>query len=101
MTRDLVKSKKKILSLKNKNPNYYDVIILNDDFTTMNFVVKVLIMFFGYNLQNATKTMLDIHNFGSAIAGRYSKDVAETLILQVSNYSRINNYPLKIIMKSN
>lgn len=101
MSKELTKLKKSKLSTKFKNPKFYNLIILNDDFTSMEFVVKILIMFFNLSLQKATEIMLCIHNHGSAIVGTYPKDIAETLSSKVNNYSLQNNYPLKSIIKPN
>ena len=98
MFKDLVKSRKNKVFLKNNSPKFFNVIILNDNFTTMEFVVKVLIMFFNLSVKQATTLMLNIHNNGSAIVGTYTKDLAETLVIKVNNYSRQNNFPLKSIM---
>ena len=66
----------------------------------MEFVVKVLIMFFNLSLHQATIIMLKIHNNGSAIVGTYTKDIAETLVSKVNNYSKQNSFPLKSILKA-
>ena len=66
----------------------------------MEFVVKVLIMFFNLSLHQATIIMLKIHNNGSAIVGTYTKDIAETLVSKVNNYSKQNSFPLKSIMRA-
>ena len=99
MSKDLVKSRKKHLSKKLKKPLFYNVILLNDDFTTMEFVVKVLIMFFKMSKSKSTTVMLKIHNEGSAICGTYTLDIAQTLTNQVNNYSRSNCFPLQSIMR--
>ena len=99
MSKDLVKSRKIKVFLKINSPKFFNVIILNDNFTTMEFVVKVLIMFFNLPVKRATTVMLNIHNNGSAIVGIYTKDIAETLVIKVNNYSRQNNFPLKSIMR--
>jgi ATP-dependent Clp protease adaptor protein ClpS len=99
MSKAYDKSRKLELSTKEKIPSFYNVIILNDDFTTMEFVVKILVMFFNLTTYKANIITLKIHNEGSAVVGTYPKDVAETLIYQVSNYSKQNNFPLKCIME--
>ena len=99
MPKDLVKSRKVGLSTKIKTPIFYNVIILNDDFTTMEFVVKILVMFFNLTTYKANIITLKIHNEGSAVVGTYPNDVAESLIYQVSNYSKQNNFPLKCILE--
>jgi ATP-dependent Clp protease adaptor protein ClpS len=100
MSKDLVKSRKNKILSKVNYPKFYHVIILNDNFTTMEFVVKVLIMFFNLSLHQATIIMLKIHNNGLAIVGTYTKDIAETLVSKVNNYSKQNSFPLKSIIKA-
>ena len=100
MPKDLVKSRKVGLSTKIKTPVFYNVIILNDDFTTMEFVVKILTMFFNLSLHKANQVMLKIHKEGYCIVGTYAKDIATTLVSQVNNYSRQNKFPLKAIAES-
>lgn len=99
MFKDHDKSRKLELSTVEKIPSFYNVIILNDDFTTMEFVVKILIMFFYLTASKANIITLKIHKEGSAVVGTYPKDVAETLISLVSNYSKQNNFPLKCILE--
>ena len=99
MSKAYDKLRKLELSTKEKIPSFYNVIILNDDFTTMEFVVKILVMFFNLTTYKANFIMLKIHKEGSAVVGTYPKDVAETLIYQVSNYSKQNNFPLKCILE--
>ena len=84
---------------KNEEPILYKLIILNDDFTTMDFVVKILIMFLNKNKTQATSLMLEIHNNGSAVCGLYAIDIAKTIQKKIHNYSRINYQPLKCIIK--
>ncbi len=77
-----------------KRPAMYKVVILNDDFTPMDFVVEVLESFFSMNREQATRTMLTIHTQGKAVCGIYSKDVAETKSTQVVDYARRHQHPL-------
>lgn len=99
MNKSLAVFKKKKLIFKIKIPFYYNVILLNDDFTTMDFVVKVLLTFFKMTKSNARNTMLKIHKEGNAICGTFTKDVAETLVFNVNNYSKQNLFPLRCIVK--
>jgi len=99
MPRVLIKLKKIKNQVKIKKPDFYEVIILNDDFTTMEFVVKVLQLFFNMTRPTANKIMLKIHNEGSAICGEYPYEVAETKVMEVINFAKQNQYPLKCIMK--
>lgn len=77
-----------------KPPPLYVVIMLNDDYTPMDFVVEVLQKFFGFDLEKATQVMMLVHKQGKAKCGTYSKDVAETKSMQVNRYSRENQHPL-------
>ena len=80
---------------KLKRPPMFKVILLNDDYTPMDFVVNVLERFFRMERQKATQVMLDVHTKGHGVCGVYSKDVAETKVAQVNDYSRKNEHPLK------
>jgi len=82
-----------------KKPNFFKLILLNDDFTTMDFVVKILIMFLNKTNHEANILMLKIHNNGSAVCGVFPKDVAITIQNKIHNYSRVNKQPLKFIIK--
>lgn len=85
----LVKKKEKL-----KKPRMYAVILHNDDYTTQEFVVEVLIKFFHKNYQEAYDLMMKIHLEGKATAALCSKDVAETKVAIVTSYSRKNGMPL-------
>lgn len=82
-----------------KEPSRYKVIILNDDFTPMEFVVDVLQMFFGMNSEAATRVMLSVHTKGKGVCGVFTKDVAETKVFQVSQFARENQHPLLCTME--
>ncbi|MBC50358.1 MAG: ATP-dependent Clp protease adapter ClpS [Pelagibacteraceae bacterium] len=84
---------------KLKRPSLYKVIMLNDDFTPMDFVVYLLKTFFQKNHDEASKIMLDIHNKGSGICGVFTYEIAETKILKVINTSRNNGFPLFCILE--
>ena len=77
-----------------KPPPLYRVLILDDDFTPMDFVVDTLQQFFGFSREKATETMLKVHNHGHAICGIFTKDVAETKAAQVLDYAQENQHPL-------
>ena len=79
---------------KTKKPSMYKVIMLNDDYTPMDFVVDVLRSFFGMNVEKATQIMLKVHTEGKGVCGVFSKDVAETKAAQVNEYSRECEQPL-------
>ena len=86
---------------KLKKPPLYKVILLNDDFTPMEFVVHVLEAIFGHNRENATRIMLNVHKSGKGVCGIYTKDIAETKVTQVNSYSRENKHPLLCDMEEN
>ncbi|HET9843991.1 MAG TPA: ATP-dependent Clp protease adapter ClpS [Gammaproteobacteria bacterium] len=77
-----------------KRPSMYSVIMLNDDYTPMEFVIHVLESFFHMTAEVAVKVMLDVHHKGRAHCGTYSRDVAETKVAQVINFARRNDHPL-------
>jgi ATP-dependent Clp protease adaptor protein ClpS len=77
-----------------KRPPMYKVILLNDDYTPMEFVVHVLERFFGMNREKATQIMLTVHTSGSAVVGIFPRDVAETKSEQVNQYAQDNHHPL-------
>ncbi len=77
-----------------KRPSMYKVVMLNDDYTPMEFVVDVLETFFGMNREKATQVMLTVHTEGKAVCGIYSRDVAETKAAQVMNCAREHQHPL-------
>lgn len=79
---------------KLKRPPMYRVLMLNDDYTPMDFVVEVLESFFGMDAEKATRTMLAVHTEGRATCGIYSKDVAETKAMVVNKYAREHQHPL-------
>ncbi len=79
---------------KLKQPPLYKVILLNDDYTPMDFVVHVLEFFFANDRDNATRIMLDVHTRGKGICGIYTHEIAETKVAQVNAYSRENQHPL-------
>jgi len=84
---------------KLKVPNQFDVILLNDDYTSMDFVVDVLRRFFHKEFQAAEAIMLKIHIDGEAVCGSYSYDVAQTKVKQVIGYSRDNDQPLMAVLR--
>ena len=89
----------KSVKKKLKIPNRFDVILLNDDYTSMEFVVDVLRRFFHKEFQAAEAIMLKIHIDGEAVCGSYSYDVAQTKVKQVIGYSRENDQPLIAVLR--
>ena len=84
---------------KVKRPPLYKVLLLNDDFTPMEFVVHVLEKFFSINHKSAVQIMLAVHKEGVAVVGIYSHEIAETKVTQVMDYSRKNQHPLQCTME--
>lgn len=84
---------------KSKKPSMYKVIILNDDYTPMDFVIHVLQKFFAKDFNDATKVMLEVHQRGAGIAGVYTFEVAETKVYQVNQYSQNKQHPLKCVVE--
>ena len=82
-----------------KSPKRFEVILLNDDYTTMEFVVEVLRRFFNKEFQTAEAIMLKIHIDGEAVCGIYSYDVAQTKVTQVIDHSRKNEQPLMCVLR--
>ena len=81
--------------LKFDKPPLYTVVILNDDFTPMEFVVYVLQKFFNYDHAKSTEIMLQIHNEGKGYCGAFSLEIAETKSQQINQFSKENEHPLK------
>ncbi len=79
---------------KLKRPPLFQVILLNDDYTPMEFVVDVLERFFGMNRPQATRVMLEVHMKGKGVCGVFSYEIAETKVAQVTTYARDNQHPL-------
>lgn len=75
-------------------PPMYKVVLINDDYTPMDFVVDILRVFFNMNVEKATQIMLKVHTEGKGVCGVYSKDVAESKATQVNDYSRECEQPL-------
>ncbi len=85
--------------IETAEPVLYRVLILNDDYTPMDFVVFVLKQFFGHAESAAQKIMLDVHQKGQGLAGVYSFEIAETKSTQMNSFSKQNKYPLKSIIE--
>ncbi|XZG71093.1 ATP-dependent Clp protease adapter ClpS [Chitinibacteraceae bacterium HSL-7] len=82
-------------------PPLYRVVLLNDDFTPMDYVVLVLKQFFGLNGEHATTVMLKVHNEGRGVCGVYPKDIAATKVAQVTDHARAHQHPLQCVMEVN
>ena len=77
----------------------YKVILMNDDYTPMEFVVHILEIFFGMNREKATHIMLNVHTQGKGVCGIFTRDIAETKVSQVNEYSKQNQHPLLCTME--
>ncbi len=77
-----------------KRPPLFKVVLLNDDFTPMEFVVQILKEFFGMSDEKATQVMLHVHTRGVGVCGVFPRDIAETKVQLVNDYSRKNQHPL-------
>lgn len=84
---------------KTKRPSMYKVLILNDDFTPMEFVVHILERFFHKNRDQATEIMLHVHRHGVGVCGVYPFDVAETKVTQVIDFARRHEHPLQATLE--
>lgn len=92
LTPDREKEKQRV-----KPPRQHAVVLLNDDFTTMDFVVEILKTFFGKSESQAARIMLDVHQKGKGVAGVYSKDIADTKAMQVCETAQAAEFPLKAV----
>ncbi|MCG6204026.1 ATP-dependent Clp protease adapter ClpS [Rhodopseudomonas sp. HC1] len=84
---------------KTKRPNLYRVLILNDDYTPMEFVVHVLEKFFQMDIEAATKVMLHVHHHGIGECGVFTYEIAETKVTQVMDFARKHQHPLQCVME--
>lgn len=84
---------------KLKRPPLYRVVLLNDDYTPMEFVVEVLEKVFGMDRTKATRIMLEVHTRGKGVCGVYTYEIAETKVAQVNSYSRQHQHPLLCTME--
>ena len=82
-----------------KRPPLYKVILVNDDFTPMEFVVHILELFFSVDRENATRIMLEVHTSGKGICGLFTREIAETKVSLVNDYSQESQHPLLCTME--
>ena len=80
-------------------PPLYSVMLLNDDYTPMDFVIEVLTRFFSLDLERATQVMLHVHTRGRGVCGVFTREIAESKMAQVNEYSRMNQHPLLCTME--
>lgn len=85
--------------IKIKKPNHYKVVMYNDDFTTMEFVVAILIRIFNKKIEEANKIMLDVHKKGKGIAGVYPYDIAISKVAKSLNYAKQEGFPFKLTVE--
>ena len=84
---------------RTKKPSNYKVLMLNDDYTPMEFVVLVLQRFFSMDIEDATRVMLQVHQQGVAVCGVFTYEVAETKVSQVIDFARENQHPLQCTLE--
>ena len=84
---------------KTKKPSLYRVLLLNDDYTPMEFVIHILERFFQKDLEEATKIMLHVHHHGVGECGVFTSEVAETKVMQVMDFARQHQHPLQCVME--
>jgi len=84
-----------------KKPSMFKVLMLNDDYTPMEFVIAVLQRFFSLDTEQATRIMLKVHNEGRGVCGVFPRDIAATKVEQVSAFARQHNHPLACVMEEN
>ncbi len=85
--------------LEIKEPSMYKVLIINDDFTPMDFVIEVLVRFFRMDIERATEVMMHVHTRGKGLCGVYTHEIAETKMLKVNQYAKESKHPLLCVME--
>ena len=83
-----------------KEPSMYKVLIINDDFTPMDFVIEVLVRYFRMDEERATQVMLHVHTRGKGLCGIFTHEIAETKMLQVNKYAKDNDHPLLCVIEA-
>ena len=86
---------------RTQRPPLYKVLLLNDDYTPMEFVIAVLQRFFAMDTEQATRIMLKVHNEGRGVCGVFPRDIAATKVEQVSAFARQHQHPLACVMEEN
>ncbi|MDE2389131.1 MAG: ATP-dependent Clp protease adapter ClpS [Betaproteobacteria bacterium] len=87
--------------VKPRPPPLYKILLLNDDFTPMEFVIEVLRLLFSMDQEQATRIMLKVHTEGVGVCGVYPSDIASTKVKQVIEFARKNQHPLRCVMEEN
>ena len=85
--------------VQTKKPSFYQVLIMNDDYTPMEFVILVLEKYFGKSREEATQIMLHVHQKGIGVCGLYPYEIAETKVVQVMEFARKNEHPLQCTLE--
>ncbi|MFW8590024.1 ATP-dependent Clp protease adapter ClpS [Glaciecola sp. 2405UD65-10] len=103
MSKDIInierEKERELEKMKTAPPSMYQVLLNNDDYTPMDFVVEVLQTFFSMDTEKANQIMLTIHYHGKAVCGIYTAEIAETKVMQVNQYSRKHQHPLMCTME--
>ena len=100
-TKDIAIALKDLQEAMLRPPRMYRVLLLNDDFTPMDFVVAVIQKYFGKDREQATRIMLKVHREGVGVCGVFSRDIAATKVEQVIAYARQHQHPLVCVMEEN
>ena len=90
---------KEKIEIKIKKPKMYKVIMHNDDYTSMEFVIMVLVEVFNKKVPEATQVMYDVHKKGVGVAGVYAYDIANTKIIQAENLAQLEAHPFKLSLE--
>lgn len=96
MTTATVTKRKTSTKIKAVEPKKFKVILLNDNVTTMEFVIAVLMQIFQYSFEDAQRIMMEIHQSDSAVVGVYSFEIAEAKSIDTTSFARANNFPLQV-----
>lgn len=97
---DIFETTETISENSTQEPDMYKVLLHNDDYTTMDFVIEVLMSVFSKELQEATRIMMDVHRRGVGLCGMYTYEIAETKVETVHSMARANGFPLKCSMEA-
>ncbi len=82
-----------------KEPRLYKVLLLNDDYSSMDFVIKVLMQIFHHSFEKATEIMLSVHEKGKGLCGIYTYEIAETKVVHVRRMAKEEKFPLRVVME--
>ena len=96
---DLLEKTSTLDNVQIKLPRKFQVLLYNDNYTSMEFVVQILMEIFHKSIAEATQKMMEVHQKGKSVVGIYSKEIAETKVLQVESLSKQNGFPLKVTIE--